>query len=246
MFSSYYPYPPAQWKTRSHFSSRPRGQLGWPTSNGIRRTERKLETIGACLYFYCSSLQGDSTKRLIDIKHRDNMGRTQLHHAVLRADVVLVKHVLEMHGDVHAYDDTGYQPLHCIVLDGVGKDFKSFAANSREIIQALCSAGAIVDSQDGQGLTTLHAAFVKGSLSVVCALLEAGADVNVLDSGGIAPLHRAVAEGSPSAVQLLLQAGADPDLCDAEGPCPLHFIIESLATDQGEEAVASLLEAGAD
>jgi ankyrin repeat protein len=56
-----------------------------------------------------------------------------------------------------------------------------------EFAQMLLERGAVVDTRDKRGLTSLHRAVEKGKIQVVRLLLEHGADVNARGESGRTP-----------------------------------------------------------
>jgi ankyrin repeat protein len=118
-------------------------------------------------------------------------------------------------------------------------------------IVAALAGGADPNVQDGDGLTPLHWAAVRGQADVVRALLRHGADVNACSTEGAAgntysglegtPLQIAVNEENVALVDLLLRSGASVDHPSAAGDNPLIRAAVWGNVDIGRR----LLEAGA-
>ena len=102
-----------------------------------------------------------------------------------------------------------------------------------EVVQALISAGADVNTSDPEGFTPLQTASKLGHIAIVQALISAGADDY--------RLHYAVEDGDLKTVQALISAGADVNASDPEGFTPLQT-----ASEWGHTAIAqALISAGA-
>jgi uncharacterized protein len=101
-----------------------------------------------------------------------------------------------------------------------------------------------VNTPQGDGMTALHWAAVRGNGALAELLLEAGADVAAETRiGAYTPLHLAAREGAADVVRALLEAGAEAGATTRSGEAsPLH-----LAAGAGSaEAVALLLDRGLD
>ena len=68
-----------------------------------------------------------------------------------------------------------------------------------DLVQDCLHKGAAVHYKDGEGMTPLHQAAVKGYTDVTKVLLEAGASVSAVDKLGQTPLHKAAWDnGNPA------------------------------------------------
>ena len=114
-----------------------------------------------------------------------------------------------------------------------------------DAVQALLAGGADPNPARGDGMTALHMAALEGHADVVASLLEAGAEVGATTRiGAYTPLHLASRGGHGAVVRALLEKGADATLATTNsGTTPLHLASRVL---DGEEAVATLLEYGAE
>ncbi|RYG56157.1 hypothetical protein EON66_03570 [archaeon] len=111
------------------------------------------------------------------------------------------------------------------------------------IIDALVSAGAMVNAQDAQGWTSLHHAAARGVDVGVCdALTRAGVALDALTHDGVTALSIAVVANYPHIVQCLLKAGAQVDARSPRRKTPLHRAVRRANVD----IIAMLLAAGAD
>lgn len=107
-----------------------------------------------------------------------------------------------------ALDDRHRTTLHLAALHGLD-----------ECCSVLLENGAVdvVNIQDREGRTALHAASAARSEELLQLLLTHGADPALVDSAGLAPLHVAAARGFTMGVAALLVAGGSLAARDARG-----------------------------
>ena len=89
-----------------------------------------------------------------------------------------------------------------------------------------------INAKDGDGMTALHHAIIKGYPQLVGQLLShEGIDVNSQDINGLTALHYAVRERDQNAVRALLALdGIDVNLQDANGSTALHYAVKGRFT----------------
>ncbi|MGQ0732574.1 MAG: ankyrin repeat domain-containing protein [Acidobacteriota bacterium] len=116
-------------------------------------------------------------------------------------------------------------------------------AGDAAAVRALLTAGADVNEAQGDGLTALHWASIRGDAVLAEMLLAAGANVRATTRlGGHSALHLASEGGHARVVAALLASNADPNHRTATGATPLM-----LAARSGDgPTVTHLLEVGAD
>jgi len=109
-----------------------------------------------------------------------------------------------------------------------------------EAVEILANAGADVNEQLDNGITTLMLMAILGQADAVHVLLEAGADVNAANNadGGTALIF-AVYGGSTETVSALIEAGADVNMTDAgtgngDGRTALSYAEEKNRPDLAE------------
>ncbi|MDX1577357.1 MAG: ankyrin repeat domain-containing protein [Gemmatimonadota bacterium] len=112
-----------------------------------------------------------------------------------------------------------------------------------EAVRALLREGADPNAAQGDGMTALHWAAMRGHAEMAEALLYAGAHTeSTTRIGGYTPLHLAARYGRGALVTTLLEGGADPRATTTTGVTPIH-----LAAGAGlAGAIADLAAAGAD
>jgi ankyrin repeat protein len=113
----------------------------------------------------------------------------------------------------------------------------------RDAVRRMVKDGADVNSAEGDGMTALHWAAMKGDLPLAEMLLYAGANVKATTRlGAYTPLLLAARAGDPRMIAALAKAGADVNATTGTGVTPVM-----LAAASGDaEAVRVLAAAGAD
>src|SRR6187431_1669216 len=92
----------------------------------------------------------------------------------------------------------------------------------RDAVKALLKQAADVNASQGDGMTALHWAAMKGDAEMAQLLLYAGANVRAATRiGGYTPLFMAAERGTAPVLDLLLKAGADPKQTAMHGMTPL-------------------------
>jgi hypothetical protein len=120
---------------------------------------------------------------------------------------------------------------------------RAAALGRLEEIKTQLSAGAPLDSRDGDGNTMLHAAALKGQLEVAQYLVgQPNIAIDARDKVGSTPLMLAAGAGQVDVVKLLLDKGADYKLQNNDGKSALH----GAAANGHPKVVEALLTAGAD
>jgi uncharacterized protein len=115
---------------------------------------------------------------------------------------------------------------------------------SAEEVRQLIRSGADVNASQGDGMTALHWAGLRGDAATARLLVEAGARTGVVTRlGAYTPLHLAAEATGGEVVRILVEAGADLEArTSSGGATPLH-----LAARAGNlEAVDFLLRRGAE
>jgi uncharacterized protein len=113
----------------------------------------------------------------------------------------------------------------------------------RDTVRDLLKHAADVNAAQGDGMTALHWAALKGDAEMADLLIYAGANLKATTRlGGYTPLYMAAKSGSAAVVARLLKAGADPKVSASYGLTPL--MMAALAGTP--EALQLLLDGGAD
>jgi ankyrin repeat protein len=112
-----------------------------------------------------------------------------------------------------------------------------------ETARALLRQGADVNATQGDGMTALHWAAMRGYADLARVLLAAGANVHATTRlGAYTPLHLAAEAGHAPLVAALLTAGAHANLTTATGASTLFLAARSGSA----EVVTRLIETGAE
>ena len=110
-------------------------------------------------------------------------------------------------------------------------------------VRAMLKNGADVNGAQGDGMTALHWAAMKGQTEIAQMLIYAGANhAATTRLGAYTPLHLAAKTGSAPVVDLLVSAGAHVRAVTTTGATPLMMAAESGVLAAAER----LLAAGAD
>ncbi len=113
----------------------------------------------------------------------------------------------------------------------------------KEAVRTLLKQAADVDAAQGDGMTALHWAAMKGDLEMAQMLMYAGANVKATTRlGAYTPLFLASQSGHADVMDALIKGGADPKAGDPAGTTPLMEAAASGHTD----AVQVLLDHGVD
>ena len=110
-------------------------------------------------------------------------------------------------------------------------------------VRALLKSGGDVNAAQGDGMTALHWASIKGDAELAQMLIYAGANVKATTRlGSYSPLILAAREGHADVIAALLAAGADPKAATTTGTTALMLA----AASGNARAVNMLVENGAD
>jgi ankyrin repeat protein len=97
-----------------------------------------------------------------------------------------------------------------------------------ETVRTLLKGGGDVNAAQGDGLTALHHAAMRGDDAMVDVLLYAGANHRATTRlGGYTPLHLAARQGQAGAIDRLVKAGADANLATLTGATALMLAAAS-------------------
>jgi ankyrin repeat protein len=114
---------------------------------------------------------------------------------------------------------------------------------NRETVKALLKQAADVDAAQGDGMTALHWASMRGDAEMAQMLLYAGANVRATTRlGAYTPLFLASQNGNAAVIETLIKGGADPKTPTPAGTTTLMAAAASGKTD----AVKALLDHGVD
>lgn len=138
-------------------------------------------------------------------------GRSPLHIAAVRGNLVIVKHLVKHKCELDTVDQFSFTPFSLACLRGHFPIVKHFMDN--------CSPGTELNLNDG-----LLRAAECGHLKVMELLLGHNADVNTLNKSGESPLSIA-SRSQLSAVSLLLENGAKLNVVDRRGYTPLQHAV---------------------
>jgi ankyrin repeat protein len=156
----------------------------------------------------------------------DNLGKgfyPALHEAVGSGQLSVTSILLAHGANVNGPTARALIPLHFAV--GAKSPFDVRAA------VLLLDAGARIDAQTDDKLTTLHLSCERGNHGLVKLLLARGANPDAKDNRGRAPLHYAAEDNHCAIIQELVEAGCNVNIQDAYGDTPLHLCGRPQASD---------------
>src|SRR5918996_573482 len=114
---------------------------------------------------------------------------------------------------------------------------------NRDAVRTLLKSGADVNAAQGDGMTALHWAAIKGDAELAQMLIYAGANVKATTRiGAYTPLYLAAKGGYATVVAALIAAGADVKAESANGTTPLMIA----AAGGDTRTVTTLIENGSE
>ncbi|EEF41481.1 protein VAPYRIN [Ricinus communis] len=164
---------------------------------------------------------------------RSKDGRTVLYRAAANGDRRMVEMLIEMGADPTIADDRGRSAFDVARDKGheeivgileQGEDvLRAARGGDLKLLESLLRKGANAKYHDQYGLTSLHAAAIKGHKKIVAMLVEIGVDVECQDNEGHSPIHLAVEGGSLETVEVLVNKGANINAKSSQGATPLYL-----------------------
>lgn len=142
----------------------------------------------------------------------DNYGRSSLHWAAAKGDIVAVRALLSAGANPHLADFGNLTALQAAVLSG-----------NEDCVDMILRAGADVSVRNTKGTYPVGLAVqtVDDDPSLIRLLHAAGASVTSPDSLGMSALQYAACNNHPRKAQALLDLGADANASDHDGNTPL-------------------------
>lgn len=162
----------------------------------------------------------DMTVWLENPSREGHKRQTTLFHLALEyGDLDIVRNIRMLGGNVHALDGFGRTALHYIPNMPTDRWKPALSYFNRDMINA----------QDHQGRTALHASVLAASASVTTLLIQNGARVELADFNGVTPLHLAVItfydfDKIFALMKVLLHQKADANAVTNDGDTALHLL----------------------
>ena len=167
----------------------------------------------------------------INIKGKDERGRSVLHLAASKGDTRIIEALIEAGAEVNSRDKYGETPI-CIAI----------VAGHTEIVKKLIEKNARPDIKNIYGNNALHIVLTSKNPKMINFLIEenlfTGANIqniqeylNSQNKEGKAPIHIASEFNNAEAIKLLLWAGVDSQLISLYGEKALHLAAKNFSTD---------------
>ena len=176
----------------------------------LGKLERAREALGHGAGSNAENIRGETPLHLVSRGQYDSQDQ--------EGGVGIVHLLLGRGANINAQDNGHMTPLHLACYYG-----------KLEIVRALLSHDASVNTKGELGQTTLHLVLDgnrcgRDTLGIVRLLLENGADVNAQDSNNETPLHLACNYGKLGIGRVLLIHGANANAANICGQTPLHLL----------------------
>ena len=160
-------------------------------------------------------------KELIDKKvckiNTLSTGRSSaLHLACMRANMDMVKYLVQQGSHMNQPDDDGLTPLHLAVASDA----------TTSLVAYLLDHGANLHSTDNQGANVLHIAADSGNVPMIRLLLGKGASINELTGDHESATFLATEQGHLEALEMLLANGGNANEPNANGFHAVHAAVK--------------------
>jgi ankyrin repeat protein len=135
----------------------------------------------------------------VNINHRDKVGMTALHHAIMTENVEMVRYLLKRKADHTIRGSNGITPFHLASAVLTDTDVLGLMLENKNV--------------DINGAPhALHLAIMQSNVTTTRFLLSNGADPNVADEDGVTPLHVAAKYAKDMDIVRLLLDHPDVDV----------------------------------
>ncbi|KAJ5633124.1 hypothetical protein N7490_009463 [Penicillium lividum] len=170
------------------------------------------------------------TSRLVNVNQLMTKGRTNPLYLRLeghRPESVL--ELLKYKPDLNMADSDGNRPLHVFLKQN---NFQIISRSGRDVVDALLSAGANPNLQNGKGETPLHLMQGSRDLETVSRLVKAGADLEIRNLEGQTALFKNIKSDripcdKATFSNAVIKLGARLDTRDNKGRTLLHQVVGS-------------------
>ncbi|KAH7319189.1 ankyrin repeat-containing domain protein [Rhexocercosporidium sp. MPI-PUGE-AT-0058] len=165
-----------------------------------------------------------------DVNSREASGRTALHWAAVRGDLVALETLINFGADCNALSNAHWSPLHSGSL-----------SEEPEVLERLVKAGADIEEPNNRGDTSLSiVCLVHDDENFLNTLYRLGANINTTNARGETCLHRAALRDNIRTARWLIDRGIGINLADKLGCTAFQQCIRNNC----ERTLSILLEAG--
>lgn len=175
-----------------------------------------------------------------DVGLRDKHGRTLLHKAILRKDVVAATFLVKKKAPTNERTSSRETPLHLVANANLGSMSSDLENGMMQIAKLLLQHGSDPNAQDEKGRTVLHTAMMAKNKGVFLELLQhRPLDLELRDDDGSTVLWYAlqlfgVGAKDESYAASLIEKGSSVDAVNPEtGDCLLHLAATSKNIEAG-------------
>jgi ankyrin repeat protein len=161
-------------------------------------------------------------KKPLDFNEQDRNGNLPLQIACKRNSIKLVKRLLLEGADPTLRDGHGHSPFDAAAFGGYG---------TQRIMMILKEAGANVNAQDKDGMTSLHKICgndIANHEDCIRYLLKTGADLSLRNADNKTALELTIDYGWPTNVKALTRSQEFCDIAFSSGLSPLQHLLERM------------------
>ncbi|XP_025406363.1 rabankyrin-5 isoform X2 [Sipha flava] len=169
---------------------------------------------------------------------------TPLHIAIINKQEGAVNAMLHYHNTITAEPKEGFSIVNLNLRDSLGDSPLSLALKSdmQHIVPDLIAGGADIDMRNGEGLTLLHQAILKGDEKTALYLVKQGSNFDSKTQDDQTPLELATISGQNIVVEELCKRGVDMAVPSSNSDPILWLAL----TSEQEDIASTLVKYGVD
>ncbi|XP_050520840.1 rabankyrin-5 isoform X2 [Daktulosphaira vitifoliae] len=229
--------------------------------NNINYTNRKGESA---LHIACKKGLSRLVRRLLEFQANPNLQTlppdsiilsaddglqtsyrlSPLHTAIIHKQEGAVNAILHHHNTILAEPKPDFSPVNLNLRDSLGDTPLSLALKSdmQHIVPDLIAGGADIDMRNGEGMTLLHQAILKGDDKTALYLVKQGSNFDTKTQDDQTPLELATVGGQNIVIEELCKRGVDMTIPASNGDPILWLAL----TAEQEDIASTLVKYGID